>query len=41
MSEALKEADAHIELPGKNGRYMQISMHTISEAYLTEFFIGK
>ena len=25
MSEALEEADAYIELPGKDGRYMQIN----------------
>ena len=41
MSEALEEADAHIELPGENGRYAIIPMHTIynhAEVYLTEFF---
>ena len=34
MSEALKEADEHIELPGNNGRYMQIYYTIQSEAYL-------
>lgn len=38
MSEALEEADAHIELRGENGRYMQIHAYNHAEAYLTDFF---
>ena len=42
MSEALEEADAHIELPGENGRYANIPMHTIMQKPITKFFlIGK